>query len=94
MIYFNNNRLLSEESDNENDYDYESESGVSSNPDNNFNQNSIDANKLKNLAWLDNAKIRYGGKYDDDLVEDVKSLKKILILFAILIPYWIVYLQV
>ena len=25
------------------------------------------------------------GKFDDDLVEDVKSLKKILILFAILI---------
>lgn len=35
-----------------------------------------------------------GGKFDDDLVEDVKSLKKILLLFAILIPYWMIYLQV
>ena len=39
-------------------------------------------------------KIILGGKFDDDLVEDVKSLKKILILFAILIPYWMIYLQV
>lgn len=48
----------------------------------------------KNTSWLDNAKIRYGGRYDDGLVDDVKALYKVIILFAILIPYWAVYLQV
>ncbi len=45
-------------------------------------------------SWLDNAKIRFGGPLDDDQVEDVKSLRAILILFALLVPYWIVYFQV
>jgi hypothetical protein len=50
--------------------------------------------QTKSISWLDNAKIRYGGRYDDNQVEDVKSLKNIIILFAILIPYWMVYYQV
>lgn len=49
---------------------------------------------LAKKSWLDNAKIRFGGPLDDDQVEDVKSLRAILILFALLVPYWIVYFQV
>lgn len=35
-----------------------------------------------------------GGRFDDGLVDDVKTLKKIVILFSIMIPYWLVYVQV
>lgn len=35
-----------------------------------------------------------GGRFDENQVDDVKSLKKILVLFSILIPYWMVYYQV
>lgn len=48
----------------------------------------------KKISFLDNAKIRYGGRFADSDVDDVKSLKRILILFALLIPYWILYFQV
>ena len=58
------------------------------------NTNSLLSSSRKNISWLDHAKIRYGGRYDDGLVDDVKALRKVIILFAILIPYWVVYLQV
>ncbi|XP_041348632.1 solute carrier family 15 member 4-like [Gigantopelta aegis] len=45
------------------------------------------------VTFLDNAKHMYGGAFHDTLVEDVKKLKKILCVFAVLIPYWIVYFQ-
>lgn len=59
----------------------------------NRSENSMTESARKKISWLDNAKIRYGGRYDVDLVDDVKSLKKIIILFAIMIPYWLVYIQ-
>ncbi|XP_067683314.1 solute carrier family 15 member 4-like [Haliotis asinina] len=45
------------------------------------------------LSFLDYAKHRHGGVFHDSLVEDVKELKKILCVFAVLIPYWMVYFQ-
>ncbi|KAL8561063.1 hypothetical protein ACOMHN_031007 [Nucella lapillus] len=45
------------------------------------------------LSFLDYAKHRHGGVFHDALVEDVKQLKKIFAVFAVLIPYWLVYFQ-
>ncbi|GIY85087.1 hypothetical protein CDAR_398271 [Caerostris darwini] len=44
-------------------------------------------------SWLDMAKVRYGGKFHESVVEDVKSLSVIIIVFIILIPYWMLYFQ-
>ena len=46
------------------------------------------------ISFLDYAKHRYGGIFHDALVDDVKQLKKIFAVFAVLIPYWLVYFQV
>ncbi|CAL1275609.1 unnamed protein product [Larinioides sclopetarius] len=44
-------------------------------------------------SWLDMAKVRYGGKFHESVVEDVKALSAIIIVFIILIPYWMLYFQ-
>lgn len=48
----------------------------------------------RNLSFLDYAKHRHGGIFHDVLVDSVKQLKKIIIVFIALIPYWVVYFQV
>ena len=45
-------------------------------------------------GWLDAAKVRYGGSFHDNLVDDVRSLGKILLVFLAMVPYWTVYFQV
>ncbi|KAK7474443.1 hypothetical protein BaRGS_00034326 [Batillaria attramentaria] len=45
------------------------------------------------ISFLDYAKHRHGGVFHDALVNDVKELKKIICVFAVLIPYWVVYFQ-
>ena len=44
-------------------------------------------------AFLDYAKAPIG-KFHDRIVDDVKSLKRALIVFMLLIPYWLMYNQV
>lgn len=44
-------------------------------------------------SFLDHAKFRFGGTYHDNDVDDVKQLGKILVVFAALVPYWMVYYQ-
>ena len=46
------------------------------------------------MKFLDFAKGAYGGKFPDRMVDDVKSLRKALMVFTSLIPYWIIYQQV
>ena len=44
--------------------------------------------------FLDFAKAAHNGKFPDRMVDDVKSLRKALIVFTLLIPYWLIYEQV
>ncbi|CAH1800457.1 unnamed protein product [Owenia fusiformis] len=44
-------------------------------------------------SCLDMAKVRYGGSYHESIVDDVKSLGKVLVVFVLLVPYWLVYFQ-
>ncbi|XP_045171145.2 solute carrier family 15 member 4-like [Mercenaria mercenaria] len=48
---------------------------------------------LQPASFLDHAKFRFGGTYHDNDVDDVKQLGKILVVFAALLPYWMVYYQ-
>ncbi|XP_033118899.1 solute carrier family 15 member 4-like [Anneissia japonica] len=48
---------------------------------------------LAKPSYLDMAKVRYGGSFHDSMVDDVKSLSTIILVFVALIPYWIVYFQ-
>jgi len=45
-------------------------------------------------SFLDYAKISNQGKYLDRIVDDIKSLRRIIIVFLLLIPYWLIYIQV
>nr|KAG5685479.1 hypothetical protein BaRGS_013090 [Batillaria attramentaria] len=42
---------------------------------------------------FDKARIKYGGSYDDDMVESVKSVLRILPVFVTIILYWALYNQ-
>lgn len=44
--------------------------------------------------FLDLAKVRYGGRFHETAVDDVRTVGSMLALFASLLPYWIVYFQV
>ncbi len=44
--------------------------------------------------FLDFAKAAYHGKFNDRIVDDVKSLRHAFIVFTLLIPYWLIYHQV
>nr|XP_042913771.1 solute carrier family 15 member 4-like [Parasteatoda tepidariorum] len=54
-------------------------------------QTSVES--INRPTWLDMAKVRYGGKFHDSVVEDVKSLSVIITVFLSLIPYWMLYFQ-
>jgi hypothetical protein len=45
-------------------------------------------------TFLDFAKLVNHGKFDDRIVEDVKSLRSAFLIFGLLIPYWLIYDQV
>ncbi|CAF4454763.1 unnamed protein product, partial [Adineta steineri] len=45
-------------------------------------------------SFLDYAKISNQGKFLDRVVDDIKSLRRIIIVFLLLIPYWLLYFQI
>ncbi|GFR76966.1 solute carrier family 15 member 4 [Elysia marginata] len=47
----------------------------------------------QSIHFLDYAKHQHGGVFHSSLVDDVKKLGMIITVFAVLIPYWIVYFQ-
>ena len=59
-----------------------------------FSDSIIDQLEDTNPGCLDLAKVRYGGSFHTSVVDDVKKLGKICVVFLALIPYWLVYFQV
>ncbi|UJR14271.1 hypothetical protein I4U23_001262 [Adineta vaga] len=62
-------------------------------------QNSISddeplINDEVSLSFLDYAKAANHGKFTDRIVNDVKSLRRAIVAFLLLIPYWIIYYQI
>jgi hypothetical protein len=45
-------------------------------------------------SFLDYAKISNQGQFTDQIVNDIKSLRRIIVVFLLLIPYWLLYIQV
>ena len=45
-------------------------------------------------SFLDYAKVEYNGRFPDRVVDDIKALRRIIIMFILLIPYWLLYVQV
>jgi len=44
-------------------------------------------------GFLDYAKVRYGGRFHESAVENVRAVGSMVRLFASLLPYWLVYFQ-
>ena len=52
-------------------------------------------NRKQNAGtWLEGAKSRYGGKFTEVEVEDVKALLRVIAIFGLFIVYWTIYSQV
>ena len=52
-------------------------------------------NRKQNAGtWLEGAKWRYGGKFSEVEVEDVKALLRVIAIFGLFIVYWTIYSQV
>ncbi|CAF1563409.1 unnamed protein product [Rotaria magnacalcarata] len=49
---------------------------------------------LASWSFFDYAKMQNGGRYADRIVNDIKSLRPIIVVFLLLIPYWLLYVQV
>jgi solute carrier family 15 (peptide/histidine transporter), member 3/4 len=45
-------------------------------------------------SFLDYAKIANNGRFLDREVDDIKSLRPVIVVFLLLIPYWLLYVQV
>ncbi|CAF3576079.1 unnamed protein product [Adineta steineri] len=45
------------------------------------------------IPFLDYAKVENNGRFQDRIVDDIKSLRRIIVMFLLLIPYWLIYLQ-
>ncbi len=48
----------------------------------------------RSFPFLDFAKLANNGKFQEGIVDDIKTLRKAFIVFILLIPYWLVYNQV
>jgi peptide/histidine transporter 3/4 len=48
----------------------------------------------KSISFFDYAKGTNNGRFQDRVVDDIKSLRRIIVMFLLLIPYWLIYLQV
>jgi len=54
---------------------------------------SFEINEQK-ISFFDYAKRANNGRFQDRVVDDIKSLRRIIVMFLLLIPYWLIYLQV
>jgi peptide/histidine transporter 3/4 len=46
------------------------------------------------ISFFDYAKVANNGRFQDRVVDEIKSLRRIIAMFLLLVPYWIIYLQV
>ena len=51
-------------------------------------------NSQQSIGFFDFAKTIHHGRFQEGIVDDVKSLRSAFVVFILLIPYWIVYNQV
>jgi dipeptide/tripeptide permease len=45
-------------------------------------------------SFFDYAKLENNGRFSERIVNDIKSLRRIILVFLLLIPYWLLYVQV
>ena len=45
-------------------------------------------------SFFDYAKVVYRGRFSEVIVNDIKSLRRIIVVFLLLTPYWLLYVQV
>ncbi|CAF1286967.1 unnamed protein product [Adineta ricciae] len=53
---------------------------------------AFDGNE-QSRSFLDYAKVEYNGQFPDRVVDDIKALRRIIVMFILLIPYWLLYVQ-
>jgi hypothetical protein len=58
------------------------------------NGRSSDPSNGQLRSFLDYAKKINQGKFLDRIVDDIKSFRRIIVVFLLLIPYWLIYMQV
>jgi peptide/histidine transporter 3/4 len=66
---------------------------ASSDRDHNGTRSSFNMNE-RPISFFDYAKVANNGRFQDRVVDDIKSLRRIILMFLLLIPYWLIYLQV
>jgi len=57
------------------------------------NKGLIDPDHCRPEAWIDVSKVRYGGPFHDEIVNNVKTFFSVLFFFVSLVPYWMTYFQ-
>lgn len=50
--------------------------------------------KQESIAFLDYARIGHHGRYSNRIVDDIQAFRPIMVVFLLLIPYWVIFLQV
>ncbi|CAF4119330.1 unnamed protein product, partial [Rotaria magnacalcarata] len=65
----------------------------SSDDENENHDDSVSDTDEQQISFFDYAKADHDGRYSDRIVDDVKSLRPIIAMFLLLIPYWLIYVQ-
>jgi len=62
------------------------------------NRNIINQEQMldieQSISFLDYANLTNSGKFNDQIINDMKSFHRAIIVFLLFIPYWIIYYQV
>ena len=60
----------------------------------NHETSSLNAGSQSSWSFIDYARIGNHGNYVDSIIDDMKSLRRIILVFLLLMPYWLLYIQV
>jgi hypothetical protein len=61
---------------------------------NTFSEEATMINNEQSLSFLDYANVVNHGNFNNEIINDIKSFQRAIIVFLLLIPYWIIYYQV